>query len=467
MSSSPVRPSASPAKKARFPEVVGLQHFIVLPALAMGAAIALSRLAQAVLLPRLSPVASQIFNVSRAIVITVAMASLIGWLVVRYRRRFELELQARHEELKEARDFLSSIIRDSAEGIVTLDVDDRITSWNRAAEGIFGWTAGEARGMSVNRLLPDDPRIVEDRRLIGERLRGGETVLEHYTTRRRKDGKSIYVRISWSPLLDASGTPVGSVGIVLDVTAQREMRERLVEQERLAAVGEMAAHVAHEIRNPLAGIRAACQVLFMSKERTGKVKEIGDEVVHQVDRLNQTVSELLQFAVPRKLETAPTDLIALIDRVISIFGEHPASRKVSVKQVMASEIPLLKVDPGQLEQVFYNLLLNAAQAMDSQGSVVISTELSDRQVLIRVRDTGPGLRPGADEKLFKPFYTTRTDGTGLGLPIVRKIVVAHGGAVTASNPAAGGAEFVIRLPLESSQDLNSARALATGLDDGH
>jgi signal transduction histidine kinase len=292
-------------------------------------------------------------------------------------------------------------------------------------------------------------------------------VLEHYTTRRRKDGKSIYVRISWSPLLDASGTPVGSVGIVLDVTAQREMRERLVEQERLAAVGEMAAHVAHEIRNPLAGIRAACQVLFMSKERTGKVKEIGDEVVHQVDRLNQTVSELLQFAVPRKLETAPTDLIALIDRVISIFGEHPASRKVSVKQVMASEIPLLKVDPGQLEQVFYNLLLNAAQAMDSQGSVVISTELSDRQVLIRVRDTGPGLRPGADEKLFKPFYTTRTDGTGLGLPIVRKIVVAHGGAVTASNPAAGGAEFVIRLPLESSQDLNSARALATGLDDGH
>jgi hypothetical protein len=104
--------------------------------------------------------------------------------------------------------------------------------------------------------------------------------------------------------------------------------------------------------------------------------------------------------------------------------------------------------------------------MDGQGSVVISTELTDEQVVITVRDTGPGLPPEAGEELFRPFYTTRTDGTGLGLPIVRKIVVAHGGAVTASNPEAGGAEFLIRLPLESFQNSNSAQALAAGCGDG-
>jgi len=446
MDSSPLQPAASTAKKDRFPEVVRLRHFVVLPALAMGAAIVLSRLAQGALLPRLSPAATEIFQASRTIVITLAMASLIGWLAVRYRRRFELELQARNKELEQTRDFLSSIIRDSAEGIVTLDVRDRITSWNRAAERIFGWTADEVRGTSVDRLLPDDPQIVEDRRLVGKRLRDGETIRNHDTKRLRKDGKPITVRISWSPLLDASGKDIGSIGIVLDVTAQREMRERLVEQERLAAVGEMAAHVAHEIRNPLAGIRASCEVLFTSNEQKGETKEIGDEVVHQIDRLNQTVSELLQFAVPRKLETAPTDLSELIDRVISIFRDNPASRDVGVERVPGSGLPPVQVDPRQLEQVFYNLLLNAAQAMDRRGAVVISTELADGQVEIKVRDTGPGLPPEACEKLFKPFYTTRTEGTGLGLAIVKKIVVAHGGTVDASDSPAGGAEFRIRLP---------------------
>jgi PAS domain S-box-containing protein len=413
----------------------------------MGAVILLARLLEYALGGRLGPIATEIFQASKTVVIVVIMASLIAWLAIRYRRHYELELQARNKELEETKDFLSSIIRDSAEGIVTLDAEDRITSWNRAAERIFGWRTEEVVGRDISRMMPDDPSILEDRRRVGERLRAGETVRDHETTRVRKDGKPIAARISWSPLHDASGKHVGSTGIVLDVTAQREMRERLVERERLAAVGEMAAHVAHEVRNPLAGVRAACEVLFTKDDTAQDTKEIGHEVLHQIDRLDETVSELLQFAAPRKIEAVATNLNGLIDRVISIFREHPASREVRLERRFAEDLPSVEIDPRQFEQVLYNLLLNAAQAVEHEGSITVATGIEDRRVEIRVRDTGPGLPPEAGEKLFQPFFTTRTEGTGLGLAVAKKIVVAHGGTIEASNAAEGGAEFRIELPI--------------------
>ena len=421
-----------------------LRHFVVLPVLAMAAMIGISRIVESALAGRLGPVATDLFQVSRTVFIALVMASLIGWLAVRYRRRYEIQLRERNKELEEIQEFLSSIIRDSAEGIVTLDPENRITSWNRAAEKIFGWTAPEMQGVSVERLLPHDDRIVEERRRVGDRLRAGEIVRNHETTRLRKDGKPISVRISWSPLHDASGKNIGAIGIVLDVTAQREMQARLVERERLAAVGEMAAHVAHEIRNPLAGIRGSCEVLFTQNQNLEEAGEIGDEVVHQIDRLNQTVSDLLEFAAARTIQLIPTDLDVLIDRVILLFREDPATHAVSIERVRQSEMRQAQLDPLQFEQVLYNLLLNAAQAMNHQGVITVSTAHGVDDFEITVHDTGPGLPPEVD-RLFEPFFTTRSKGTGLGLAIVKKIVTAHGGSIEASNRPEGGAEFRIRL----------------------
>jgi PAS domain S-box-containing protein len=449
MDSPPRQPPSAENTSVLFRKGIRLRHFIILPALAMGAVILVSRAVEIAVADRLAPFGTEVFQVSRTIVISLVMASVLAWLAIAYRRRYETELQARNKELEETRDFLSSIIRDSAEGIVTLDVDERITSWNRAAGRIFGWRADEVVGQGVARMLPDDPSILKARRRVGERLRAGETVRDHETTRVRKDGKPIAVRISWSPLYDASRRHVGSMGIVLDVTAQRDMRERLVERERLAAVGELAARVAHEIRNPLAGIRAACEVLFTSNESTGNTKEVGQEVLHQIDRLNQTVSELLQYAAPRTIEAASTDVNALIDRVLALFREDPAARGVRFEREFAADLPRVEIDARQFEQVLYNLLINAAQAMEHRGSISVATALDDGGLEVRVRDTGPGLPEEAVDRLFKPFYTTRTEGTGLGLAIAKKIVVSHGGTIQASNLPEGGAEFRIRLPLES------------------
>jgi len=425
---------------------IRLRHFIVLPAVTMAVVILLSRFVEKTFAADLGPVATDVFRAARTILITMVMASLIAWIAVAYRRQYESELQAHNRALKETRDFLSGIIRDSAEAIVTFDASDHITSWNRAAERIFGWRAEEVVGSGIDRMLPEDPSILEDRRRVAERLRAGEIVHDHETTRVRRDGKPITVRISWSPLYDASRKIIGSVGIVLDVTTQQEMHQRLIERERLAAVGEMAAHVAHEVRNPLAGIRAACEVLFSGIDNPEERKEIGEEVLHQIDRLSGTVSELLVFAAPRAIETRACDLNHVIARVLSLFEEDAAASDVRVERALQPDLPEVSIDAAAFEQVIYNLLINAAQAMGQGGRIGIGTSLADEGVEIRVRDSGGGIPADVQELLFQPFFTTRTEGTGLGLAIARKIVVAHGGTITASNPPGGGAEFRIRLP---------------------
>ena len=433
------------------PGRVRLWHFIAYPAFGMGLVILVGRFLEWQIVDRLGPLGSDLFYGFRTVVITILMASLIAWLAIHYRRRYELELEFRNKQLEETRDFLSSIIEGSGEAIVTLDRTDRVSSWNRAAKRIFGWTADEMVGETFLRLLPDDPKIVEERNRVGRLLRGGRTVRDFQTTRVHKDGTRIAVRITWAPLYTPADEFDGLVGIVLDVTAEAEMKQRLVEQERLAAVGEMAAQVAHEVRNPLAGIRGACEMLLGDGIDPKIRGDVGQEVVQQIDRLNRTVEELLQFAGPRLVERAPTDLNDLIRRVVSVFGEDPRASTLSVVQELAEDLPTIDVDPSRLEQVFYNLLLNAAQMMTFEGRITISTATEGRDVRVTVRDTGPGIPTRVGPQIFKPFVTTRTSGTGLGLAIVKKIVEAHEGSIEASNGPGGGAEFRLRLPLEVTE----------------
>jgi two-component system sensor histidine kinase HydH len=376
------------------------------------------------------------------------MVSLVAWLAVGYRKQYDVKLQIRNKQLEETRDFLANIIEGSGEAIVTLDAQGSVSSWNRAAEEIFGWKASEIIGHTIRRLLPDDPEIVEERNRVGRLVRGGRTVRDFQTTRRRKDGSRIAVRITWAPLYGPTGDFSGVVGIVLDVTAEAEMKQRLVEQERLAAVGEMAAQLAHEVRNPLAGIRGACEMVMRGNIEAHVREEVGKEVVQQIDRLNRTVEELLQFARPRVVERVPTDLGELINRVLSVLQEDPRVSTIALTREFAEHLPLVAVDPSRIEQVFYNLLLNASQMMSFEGTISIATAATNGGVTVTVRDTGPGIPPGLADDIFKPFVTTRTSGTGLGLAIVKKIIEAHAGTVNACTRATGGAEFQIYLPFK-------------------
>jgi len=448
VASAPAPSEASAPGAAARPGTIRLWQFVLIPALAMGVLIFLSRLLDRVVLAGPARTAPELYGTLRTGVISLVMASLVAWLAVRYRRGYEAELRLRNEALESTRDFLSRIVEGSGEAIVTCDAGGRITSWNRAAERIFGWSASQILGRPAAELVPAEPRLLEADRNADERVRSGETVRLHEATRLRRDGRPITVEITRSPLYDSEGRFAGSTSIVRDITAIKEMEGRLLEKERLAAVGELAARVAHEVRNPLAGIRGACELLLEGCPPGDPRREIGEEALRQVDRLGRTVQDLLLFARPRPLERVPTDIHEVLEHALRALREDPRVRGVEVERSYDRGLPPLPLDPQQMEHVFVNILLNAYQAMDYAGTVRISTWSDGRFAEISVRDTGPGIPPAIREDLFKPFFTTRAQGTGLGLSIVRAIVDAHGGTVRASSVEEGGAEFTVRLPLE-------------------
>ncbi len=432
-----------------FPDGVRLWHFVVFPAVAMGVVILVTRLVERLFPALQAGGAGVVYPLVRTVTITLVMVSVIAWLALLHRQQYERRLLLRQDALETTRDFLASIIEGSGEAIVTLDAEGHVTSWNRAAEQIYGWSADEILGRSIYELLPPEPEVREELDRTEAALRAGRTVRDYEATRLRRDGRRIDVRITRSPLFDAEGRYQGSTGIVRDVTAIKELEARLLERECLAAVGEMAAQVAHEIRNPLMGIRGACEILSAHYPEEHPRREMAREAVLQVDRLNRTVEDLLTFGRPKPTAPVPTDLHRLIDRVLAVLAEDTRTQRVRIERRLAPDLPPVRLDPQQMEQVLFNVTINALQAMSYAGTLTLTTELLPREVRLRIRDSGPGIATDALGRIFKPFFTTRAQGTGLGLAIVRNIVLAHGGTVEAANPDGGGAEFTITLPRDA------------------
>jgi len=421
-------------------------HFIVLPTVTMAALVVATRYLDRLILPDLDPASHDLYQVARTVLISLVMASLIAWLAISYRGQYEDRLRARNEALESTRAFLARIIEGSAEAIVTLDPELRVTSWNAAAERIYGRSAANMIGRGVDLLLPSPEAAHHERRQVHDVVRRGESVRGYQSEHVGEDGEPVTVRMSVSPLHDADGRYEGSTAIIRDVSSLIEMEQRLREQDRLAVVGRLAAQVAHEIKNPLAGIRGACEIM-MGRLADTRMHEIAEEVVRQIDRLNRSVEDLLQFSRPTRTAQVPTDLHELIESVLGMVLRDARAGSLQVERAYAEAVPAIPLDAAQIQQVLYNVLLNACQAMNYSGRLSVATYLRDSSIVVRVRDSGPGIPEGVGESIFEPFYTTRTEGTGLGLAIVRKIVQAHRGTIEAGSAPGGGAEFLIALPL--------------------
>lgn len=427
---------------------VKIWHFIVVPPVAMAIVLAVFRVIDRAAVPA-GGVPGEAYATARTILIGLSMASVIAVLAIRYRTGYELQIQRRNEVLEETRDFLTRIIESTADGIVVRDAQGRVASWNPAAEAIFGWTSAEMQGRTVERLVvqagESDPALPR----IDAALREGRTLRNLEASGRRKDGSPVTFALTVAPLTDAAGVFTGTTGIVRDITALKQLERQYLERERLAAVGELAAMVAHEVRNPLAGIRGGCEILLEGYSAGDPRYDIGVEIIHQVDRLTRTVHDLLTFARPRAVDRVPTDLHALIDRILQNLRDDPANAAIEVVRDFTDDLPVVQVDGRQMEQVFLNLVLNAIQAVKHQGRVTIRTAAAGREFVVSIADTGPGIPEGARDHIFQPFFTTRSQGTGLGLAIVKKIVEAHGGRIDATSPPGSGAVFTVTLPQEA------------------
>jgi PAS domain S-box-containing protein len=261
---------------------------------------------------------------------------------------------------------------------------------------------------------------------------------------RAKDGSLYWVDTTIVPFLDERGKPYQYTAIRYEITDRKRTEEQLREQEALARLGQMAAVVAHEVKNPIAGIRGALQVIGSRMPADSCDKPVIGEIIARLDALNGVVHDLLVFARPRALQARPVALRSLLTSTIDMMRRDPAYPALDIE--IAGEDAVLAADAEQLQIVFQNVLINAAQAMSGSGRITIDIARHDDEWTVTIADQGPGMPPDIQQKVFEPFFTTKHRGTGLGLAIARRITEAHGGRITIDTPASGGTIVAIRLP---------------------
>jgi two-component system sensor kinase FixL len=362
-----------------------------------------------------------------------------------------------------ARLYLAAIVESSDDAIIGKTLDGIVTSWNRGAEVIFGFTAGEMLGGSIALIFPPD-RLVEEAAIL-ERMRRGEQ-LDHYeTVRRRKDGTLIDVSLTVSPIRDASGAIIGISKIARDVTERKraaahldQLRSELFHVSRLASMGQMASTLAHELNQPLTAVAsyvAGLRRLAADGMTDAQLfQQIAGKAIDQATRAAEIVRRLRAFISRGETERRPGDVNEVVREAIDLGLGDVRQHGVEPTLRLAPDLPKVLIDRIQIEQVVVNLVRNAVEALQqsSRRDLRVETSPSEGMVVIRVTDSGPGISPEIADRLFEPFATTKSTGIGVGLSICRQIVGAHGGRLWVEANQPQGAIFSVTLPAADSGD---------------
>ncbi len=361
---------------------------------------------------------------------------------------------------------LAAIVESSEDAIIGSQLDGSVTSWNHSAERIFGYSEAEMLGQQLFRLAP--PGFEEEMRDMARRVSLGERIEHYQTLRRCADGSILNISLSVSPIYDFSGQLIGVSKVARDVTAAarsetalkdsqmrlQELQAELLHVSRLSAMGEMASALAHEVNQPLAAIsnymRGSRRLLAASPDpQARRVEDALDKAAEQAVRAGQIIRRLRGFVARDDAEKRPENLEKLTEDALALGLIGQNERSITVKRDLNEDI-LVLVDRVQIQQVLVNLVRNAAEAMadcERRELSVVARRVDDEMIEVTVSDTGKGLPESVRENLFRPFFTTKASGMGVGLSISRSIVEAHGGEMRASASPSGGAAFIFSLPL--------------------
>lgn len=354
-------------------------------------------------------------------------------------------------ELFSRLNLLNNAFHNSTDGIIITDLEGRINEANRAFLDLFGYERDEVIGRRTN-ILRSLHTGDEFYREMWESIdRCGEWKGE--IVNRAKSGEEIPVWLSVTPIYEA-GEKVGYLGVEIDMREQKRLEKRLLQNERLAMVGQMAAKVAHEIRNPLAIISLNAELLedeFKLFDRQASVEGRGmlRLIIEEIDRLSGLVDEYLQFSRLPQAEPKPGDICGLMGEALRQLEVMAKSAGIEMVTRLDDDIPAVLFDPRQFRRVILNLARNAIEAMPDGGVLDIAVRRQAHAVALIFSDSGSGIPEDDLEKIFEPFYSTKEIGTGLGLSIVQQIVHEHGGQITCRSREGEGACMTVTLPLPS------------------
>jgi PAS domain S-box-containing protein len=353
--------------------------------------------------------------------------------------RVDLEKQLRSSEAR-----WRAIVESAVDGIVVIDTHGRIEAFNPAAERLFGYSEREVCGSNVNMLMPSPYHEEHDHYLARYHATHVKKIIGigREVTGLRKDGATFPVHLSVAEMVLDGETKF--TGILHDLTERTRIEAQLREQAALARLGEMAAVIAHEVKNPLAGIRGAIQIIGGRLPKDSKDAQITHEIVSRIDALNALMKDLLMFARPPQPKTSPVELHGLIKSTADLLTADPALKDIRVE--VEGSAPAVLGDADLLKIVFVNLLVNGAHAMNNAGTLRVAIESHGHAAEVAVRDTGPGIPEDVRARIFTPFFTTKSRGSGLGLPTAKRLVEAHQGTIAIDCPATGGTTVRVQLP---------------------
>jgi len=363
----------------------------------------------------------------------------------------ELEIRRLNDEVQRLRSFTESLIQSIGSGLILVDTKDRITYFNRAAEKILGYSRKEVIGkvftiFSLREKKQAMPNPFMNHDEMDSRREG--LIL-------RKDKVEIPVGFNITDHLDSHGGRIGKIISFRDMTNVLKLQEEILRMDRLVSVGELSSGIAHEIRNPLAGIKTTAQALGEEMGRDDPKREYLNRITKEIDRLNDLLKTFFSFAKPQKLNLVVCNIKDIVNEIIPLLIKDIANRGINFTEEYAANLPKVRVDFNQMHQVFLNLFLNAIQAMPRGGELKITAEpvrsaplLNPERDYIRISisDTGKGIPAHDINKIFDPFFTSRPKGIGLGLAITYQIIKNHGGSIKVESKVESGTAFTITLP---------------------
>jgi PAS domain S-box-containing protein len=370
----------------------------------------------------------------------------------KYTQGLETLVREANQQLEKAYKFRENLIENSPDAIVSVRKGGEIVIFNSAAEQMLGYNKEEViKKLNITEIYPPGKAKEVMKDLRSEHFGGKGKVDKREMTVVHRDGHEIPVYLSASILYE-QGQESGSVGIFTDISEKKRLERQLLRSEKLSSLGKLAAGIAHEINQPLTGVLTFASLLLKRhKDDQASAKDL-EIIVRETKRIKGIVQGILEFAREAPMQKIDSDMRSIIDNTLQLIERQEKFLGIEVKKEFESDLPNLKADPNLLEQVFMNLFLNAADAMEGQGLLTIKAAREGNDIRVDITDTGTGMAPDVTERIFDPFFTTKDStegaGMGLGLAVSYGIINNHGGTITASSQEGKGATFTVRLPLE-------------------
>ncbi len=359
------------------------------------------------------------------------------------------QLLDRTKSLEQVYQFHKGIIQNISSGILTIDFSEKITFINNAALRVLGYEYKEIQNRSIREIFAEPDQADE---ILHELLENKIMFESKEVNLLTRAGKVIPIGFSTAILNAPDDIYKGIIISFRDLSAIIEFRNQMERIDRLTTLGEVSAGIAHEIRNPLAGIKTSAQVLEESFSPNDPRSQLINRIVKEIDRSNELLKKFFKFAKPGKPKQEFIALHPIIDGVYILLTSKMVKKKIEFTREFSENLPDIYIDESQLEQVIMNLLLNAMDAVKANGEIIIKTGLSEKDdrgkqnVLLEIHDTGCGIEEENLEKIFNPFYTTKPDGVGLGLSISSRLIEENGGMIKAESKPGKGTKFVLHLP---------------------